>query len=370
MMKKLTALLLTLLTLTLSLALAEDVAVRDAGLDLLGSSVHYPQVTGLPDENVQSAVNAAIMAGGKIEARLSRMAMLLSSPVKLQVTYAYHMTENIFSCAFLAEGAVETTRSTQEWTAVTIDLATGETLSLDDLFRDAAEARALIEGYLQEKVAPELSAHLEADALVPLPETFSVDGEGLTLYYPIDRFRTLSDRAGTVRLWWYEIDHLLKDAPAALADTKEEIAALVQEGGLPGLPVKIGEALPDLIHRYGLLTDPDIYEGGRMIALENDLFRQTWILTDALTEDFDHSVMQSIRADRGQVGNLILGETTVNAWREMLGAPDTTLTVDAARAESWRIQPGVSDYYTLGAYRLRLHADETGVLRSIFLSAN
>ena len=47
---------------------------------------------------------------------------------------------------------------------------------------------------------------------------------------------------------------------------------------------------------------------------------------------------------------------------------DTTLTVDEARAESWRIVPGISDYYTFGDYRLRLHADENGILRSVFLT--
>ena len=52
----------------------------------------------------------------------------------------------------------------------------------------------------------------------------------------------------------------------------------------------------------------------------------------------------------------------------MLGEPETTLTVDEERAESWRIVPGTSDYYTFGDCRLRLHADENGVLRSVFLT--
>ena len=126
--------------------------------------------------------------------------------------------------------------------------------------------------------------------------------------------------------------------------------------------------MQELIDRYALLTDPDIYEGGRMIALEDGAFRNVYILTDALTETFDNSVVQGIRADRLNYYGLCTGVTTMDDWRAMLGNPDTTLAVNEARAESWRIVPGTSDYYTFGDYRLRLHADESGVLRSVFLT--
>ena len=88
----------------------------------------------------------------------------------------------------------------------------------------------------------------------------------------------------------------------------------------------------------------------------------------ALTEEFDQSVVQGIRADRLNFYGLCTGDTTIDWWREVLGEPDNTLTVDETRAESWRIVPGTSDYYTFGDYRLRLHADESGVLRSVFLT--
>ena len=105
-----------------------------------------------------------------------------------------------------------------------------------------------------------------------------------------------------------------------------------------------------------------------MIALEDGAFRQVWILTDALTEAFDRSVVQGIRADRLNFRGLCTGHTTIDMWRDALGEPEATLTVDEARADSWRIVPGTSDYYTFGDCRLRLHADETGVLRSVFLT--
>ena len=386
-MKHRMMILCLLLMLTFTFALAEAPAVNDMALDLLGSSIHYPQLTGL-DPAVQTAVNAAIMEKGQINARLTRMAALANSPVKLNVTYAYTLEGNVFSCAILADGAVETSRATQVWSTVNYDLRTGAELTFADLFVDAEAATSFIESYLNEQVAPELSAHLPAGSLTPIPADFTLSPTGLTLYYPIDSFRTLSDKAGTVTILWHELRPFLKvsdvSEPAAVINRLamdfitlditdgDTLLESLQSGALPGVPATLGQPMQALIDRYALLTDPDIYEGGRMIALEDGAFRQVWILTDALTEDFDQSVVQGIRADRISLHGLCTGETTIEAWREFLGfdlgQPDTTLTVDEDRAESWRIVPGTSDYYTLGDYRLRLHADENGVLRSVFLT--
>ena len=377
--------LLLILMFSLTFSLAEEVAVTDVGLDLLGSSVHYPQLTGLADEAVQARINAAIMEKGRINDRISRMAALMNAPVKLNVSYSYTLNAilegGVFSCAILADGAVETSRATQAWSAVNVDLRTGEEITFADLFTDVDAATAFIESYLDEQVAPDLSAHLAAGSLTPIPETFTISSTGLTLYYDIEDFRTLSDKAGTVTILWCELREHLRwgQTDVLMAINANQHIALgedgalyipeaVQSGAFDGIPATLGQPMQELIDRYALLTDPDIYEGGRMIALEDGAFRGVYILTDALTDDFDRSVVQGIRADRLNFWGLCTGDTTIDWWREVLGEPETTLVVDEERAESWRIVPGTSDYYTLGDYRLRLHADESGVLRSVFLT--
>ena len=348
--------------------------VNDMGLELLGSSVYYPQLTGLADGSVQSAVNAAIMEKGCISDRLSRMTALLNAPVKLNVSYACTLEGDVFSCAILADGAVETSRATQVWSTVNYDLSTGREITFADLFTDADAAADLIGTYLDEQVTPELSAHLAAGSLTPLPANFTVSPTGLTLYYDIDSFRTLSDKAGTVTILWCEFPaELLAHSIAKGHLTFPQDAATIlteslAEGAFPGVPAALDQPMQELIDRYALLTDPDIYEGGRMIALEDGAFRQVYILTDALTEAFDQSMVQGVRADRLNFHGLCTGVTTMDMWRAALGQPETTLTVDEERAESWRIVPGTSDYYTFGDCRLRLHADESGVLRSVFLT--
>ncbi len=360
------------LLLAFACAAAESPTVNDMGLELGGSSVRYPQLTGL-DPEVQKAANAAIMEAGQINSRLSRMAALLSAPVKLSVGYSHALLGDVFSCAMLADGAVETSRATQVWAAVNISLTTGEILPMDSLFTDADAARAFLAAYLDEQVAPELSAHLAAGSLTPIPENYSITDTGLTLYYDIGAFRTLGDRAGTVTILWSEFPPELLANPHTKAhlsfpeDAKNALISALAEG-FPGVPAQLGQDVGELVETHKLLTDPDIYEGGRMIALEDGAFRQVWILTDALSEEFAGSTVQGIRADRLNFLGLCTGATTLSQWREALGEPDTTLAVEEDRAETWRILPGSSDYYTLGEYRLRLHADENGVLRSVFLT--
>lgn len=362
------------------LALAGSPDVTDVPLELLGSSVHYPQLTGLADPAVQSAVNAAIMEKGRINDRLTRMAALMNSSVKLNVSYTYTLVNDVFSCAILADGAVETSRATQVWSTVNMNLFTGTEITFADLFKDVDAATAFIAAYLDEQVAPELSAHLAAGSLTPIPETFTISPTGLTLYYDIDAFRTLSDKAGTVTILWSELRNFLNlEMGSPLYDLRVErhigpaiddpeyIISSLADGAFEGIPAAIGQPMQELIDRYALLTDPDIYEGGRMIALEDGAFRGVYILTDGLTEEFGQSVVQGIRADRLNFHGLCTGDATIGIWRETLGDPDTTLTVDEEQADAWRIVPGSSDYYTFGNYRLRLHADENGVLRSIFL---
>lgn len=383
MKKRVLSLLLAALMLALPVFAEEagNPAVTDVALDLLGSSIHYPQVTGLPDAQVQSAVNAAIMESGRIEERINRMAMLMNAPVKLNVSYAYVLEGHVFSCAMLADGAVETTRSTQKWRTVNLDLSTGEEIPFSALFTDEAAARAQIEAILTDEVAPEQSAHLAAGNLLPVPETFSLSREGLTLYYPISQFRTLSDRAGTVTILWTELHDVLElgeGSPLAAlgvpdtitldeTDTREDFAAALAEGGFPGIPAVIGQSVKELTDRYAQLTDNELCEAGRMFILEDGAFRGAYVITDQLTDSWDKSAVNILRADRLNLDGLCTGRTTMDEWRAVLGQPDATVATSEASADSWRIVPGTSDYYTLGEFRLRLHADESGVLRTVFL---
>ena len=382
MMKRLCAFLTALLLAAAPAARCESApALTEQGLELSGSSVRYPQITGMADEALQAAVNEALLATGDVENRLNRLSALISDPAALTVDYEATLAGDVLSCVYSAEGAVESSAVTHVYSALNLDLRTGEPIAFAVLFVNETAARARMETILTDEIAPEMSAHLESCDLSPLPETFGLSATGLTLYYPVERFSTLAGRAGSVTLLWSELAPLLRlgedtvlrrlGAEAMLtlnADSADAIRAAAETGALPGIPAKVGEPMAELVSRYRLLSDPDLYEGGRLVQLEDGAFRGVFLMTDALTERFDASEVQGVRADRLCLYGLRTGQTTQEAWRGALGAPDATVHLDADAAERFRLPAGTSDYYQCGAYRLRLHADETGVLVSVILT--
>lgn len=105
-----------------------------------------------------------------------------------------------------------------------------------------------------------------------------------------------------------------------------------------------------------------------MFALEGGCFRRVYLLTDHLSEDWDNSVVQGIRMDRGNFSGLCIGTTAREEWRLILGEPDYTVTYDDEKAELNRTVPGECDYYSCGKYQLRLQSDLDGILYSIILT--
>lgn len=353
----------------------------DAGLSLGIHAVRYPQLSGLDDPAIEAAINARILSAGQIDTLLARLAAVLSLETPLQVTWQGQLTNGVFSCAMSALGPVYDGRVTQVWSAVNVDTATGEPITFADLFTDEAAAREAIEALLLEEIAPSLSAHLENSELTPLPEVFSLSPTGLTLHYSIQSLSTLSGRAGTVTIRWHELrDFLLlgegtvlrrlgaEDSVTLAKESAQRIRDFAAKGQLPGIPATLGDQVTALLDTYRELFDPDLMEGGRLITLEDGAFRDVYIITDTLSPSLDNSVCQGIRADNLCFEGLCTGQTTQEAWRAVLGEPDSTVTLDASRAESYRLVPGQSDYYLCGNYRLRLHADENGVLQTIILT--
>lgn len=374
-MKKCVAVLVVMMILTL-LGAAWAAEIVPQGLELPGGSIAYPRVE-LADAALAEKVNGLLLQAGDVENRLNRMALLGSGTVKLHADYAAVLSGDVLSCVFSARGAVTGERATHVYTALNVDLLTGEEITFDDLFNDVAAVRAFMEEYLDYTVAPSLSAHLANSALTPLPEVFGMDASGLTLYYPIGQLSTLSDRAGKVHIAWCELRPYLRlekdgvveriGGKAMLLFDKDALAETIAAGCVPGLPVTLGGSVQEATDTYRMLVDPDLYDGGRMFQLEDGAFRGVYILTDSLTEKWDRSVIQGVRMDRGNVYGLCVGETQQAAWRAVLGAPDNTVTLDADRAEAQRLPAGTSDYYNFGQHQLRLHADEAGVLTSLFI---
>ena len=380
-MKKCFVWMLALL-LMVTAACAEP-EVQRKGLELGEAHVFYPQVTGMEDQALQEMVNAALLQHTGAEALLARLPLTMHSPSPLQADYSYCLAGDVLSVAVKAQGPVVNDRSTQVWYTANIDLTTGESITFADLFVDEQAARLAICDELEWEIAPRLSAHLRNSQLTPLPETFGISEAGLTLYYPMEQLSTLSDQAGTITFRWCQLLEHLKlgegtvlnrigaEKMLTLDETSAEaIRTAVESGMLPGIPVALGDSVQQAVDTYRLLIDPDLYEGGRVIQLEGGAFRGVYLLTDSLTDSWEYSVVQGMRADQINLHGLMTGVITQDEWRSVLGQPDATVEVDDVKAESNRILPGESDYYNYSGVQLRLHANDEGVLVSLFITGN
>lgn len=379
MMKQVLSWLMAL-TLLFSLALAEEseqVSIVDNGLELLKSSVHYPQIDGMADETLQQEINDRILQEGCVVERLNRLSMLLQSPVPLTVTYQATLANGVFSCVLESSGAVVNERSTHVWNTVCIDLNDGSDITYADLFTDAEGALAFMADLLEYDLAPDLSAHLRNSMLTPVPEQFTLSDTALTLYYPIDQLSTLSDRAGSVSFLWTELaDYLLLDegsvldrigVNAMLQGDAGAIRAAVESGTLPGIPVTLGGSVQEATDTFHMLTDPDLYQDGRMFALEGAAFRQVWLLTDALTSSWENSIIKGLRLDRVNLYGLYTGMPR-NEAIALLGTPDASVALDADAADAYRLPEGTSDYYNYTGVQLRLHFDGEETLHSLIVT--
>ena len=363
-------------------ALAEEAGLTEKSLELGNSSIRYPEIAGMADETLQQLVNEQIQADLGVDGYLQRIMTLISEEnLYVRVEWDGAVNGDVLSCVLSAEGALENSRSTHRWTWSNIDLRDGHGIAFDELFKDGEEARTALEEYLDWEVAPELSAHLGNSELTPLPDGFRLEKTGLTLLYPVASLSTLKDRAGDIRIGWNEIRDVLDleedSVPARIgaADmitltegSADRIREMTESGQLTDIPVHVGDGLRELTDRYHLLTDPDVYEGGRMFALEGGYFRDVYLLTDHVNEQWDDSVVQGIRMDRGCAWGLCIGQTSREEWQEILGEPEYTAALDADKAEAWRREPGECDYYRFGEYQLQLYSDAEGTLVSITLA--
>ena len=362
-------------------AAGEGIALEEKALELAGSSLCFPAVTGMDDETLQEAVNSRIREDFGVDGYLQRMNALISDDAHtITAGWNGEILGDVFSGLMEAEGSVQSLRWGHEWKGSNIDLRDGHEIAFGELFTDETAAREAIETYLEETVAPELSPHLGNSALTPLPEGFRIEQTGLTLLYDADQLSTLQDRAGAVKIGWNEIREIVDwsedGIPARIgaaemttltAESGEKIRQMTESGKLPDIPAKIGDSVLEWTERARLLNDPEEYSGGRMFALEGAAFRDVTLLSDAVADDWDESVVQGIRADRGCFYGLCIGETRAEEWHLLLGEPDDTAELDEEAAEAARTVPGVCEYYEFGEYRLQLMADLDGILRYIII---
>ena len=363
---------------------AEDpFLVTERSVDLTGTgeiSIQRPEITGGEDEALLKQINDRILEDTRMREYLARGTELMSGG-SLRIRWKGGILGDVFSCAVFASGAVENTSNTYVWTSSNVDLLDGHEITMAELFTDEEAGRERLEAYLTEAVEPELSAHLEAAELIPLPDRFWLESTGISLLYPVGKLSMLSGRAGEIHIGWHVLRDELNLGEGSIASRigvpemitlsetgREKLMAMAAGGSMTDIPARIGDSMQELTDRYRMLTDPDGFEGGRLFSLEAASFRGVYLITDDLSRDWEKSVVQGIRMDQGCLWGLCVGETLREDWISVLGEPDGTAEIDEEKADANRLEAGNCDYYRCGDYQLQLYSDGDGTLISIILT--
>ena len=373
MLKKwLTCLLVLLLSFSLAQACADEIIIEQIATQIGENCVAYPQLSGMKDAAVQQKINDDIVMSSGVTNHIVTLATLMGGQQKLMVNYqAALLEDDIFSVVISAKGKLPGKRDGHSWAAMAYDLHTGERLTLDDLFADVDAAVARMEQIAEETLSDELNGYMEYSDILPLPvESFTLDENGITFWYPAEQFSLLSGYSGACQFWYEELDGLWLDqenVQLSDAEIKTAISAGIAEGKLPHVPVQMGQSMQQVTQQYRLLRTPDEFPGGRYFVLGDPAFRQILVISDALSAEYSQSVVEGIQLRRGGLYGLVIGRTTQQRWREVLGQPDENVAFSENMAYDYDLPAGQYDVYHYGENQLRLHADENGVLCALQL---
>ena len=371
MMKKWLICLLCVLLSSCAFAQEIGAEITELRTQIGDNVVAYPQLAGMADAAVQQAINDDIVLSSGVTDHLITLVTLGQSSVGLKVDYSAAITDDgYFSVLISAKGSkVGGKRDGHAYSAMTYDLRTGARVTLSDLFIDEEAAAAYMEQIVQETLSDELNGYMEYSDLTPLPrDSFTLDEHGITFWYPTDQFQLLSGYSGACQFWYEELEGLWKNKTAeqlANAEIADAIAASVSEGTVPHVPVTMGQPMPEVTQAYRLLREPDEFPGGRYFVLEDPAFRSVLVISDALSGDDEHAVVEGIQLKRGGLHGLMIGRTATDEWRDVLGNPEETIVFSENMAYDYNLPAGSYDIYHFGGNELRLHADESVVLCAI-----
>ncbi|NLX83780.1 MAG: hypothetical protein GXZ04_08245 [Clostridiales bacterium] len=345
------------------------------------SFIELPRLDGLSNAFVADSINKAIQDAA--QQHLNTLLILdAGTEGNLKVTQQNWLMKasnghDLFSVLLTAQGRMPNGRLGYQTIPLMFDLANGQPVGAKDIFLDEAKAREWIEDNLEEVFSQDLSNYLDVEALRPAPlDRLLVTDTGIGLYYPENSMSWLSGRSASIYYLYHELEPLLNltegsllnalQVPALLKPNEQKIEDQIQEavriGYLPGLPVKLGDSLEQVISQHSLLHDPEGFPDGEKYQLEDDLFRGTVLLSR------DGETISGIISQRMNLFGLITGQwATQEDTDNALSSPFITLPLTKEGAALYGLQEGIMSTYLLDQHELRLVFGGDGWLNTIWL---
>ncbi|MBR4067652.1 MAG: hypothetical protein IKK08_03370 [Clostridia bacterium] len=357
--------------------------VESVVMEQNGNRLAYPKLTGMSDARIQQAINDDIIVSAGLTSHMITFASLTPDSLwGLQVSYDSYCTESFISFVISAEGKMPNNRQGHTNTPLTYDLSTGKRLKPSALFADPAAAQEWLETEALNTLGKEISDYEDSSALLPLPmERFSLDEYGITFWYEPEQFTKINGEAGACHFEYAEIQHLLlKDGLPSMAgmlvptysaeEQRENVWKALAQGKLEQIPVTLGDPMQQLVDTFGLSRTPDEFPGGRYFVMDHPAFRSILLISDAMQNSYEDSVLQGIQLRRGSFCGFLVGETTRYDWQKVLGEPAQVIQLTEDMAYEYDLPEGYCDIYTHCGNTVRLYADDKGVLAAVQFETN
>lgn len=350
------------------------------------SNILEPSITGLVDAEVQTEINAKIVE--KLPMETLRIALDRAASwgeedmgdAGLTMMGTTFRQQNLLSITLSVRGLLdEESMVRHRYYAMNFDLLTGQEITFADLFQNPDAAAASMETIIETVFAEEdINTYLENAQVLPMPrDNFSLDANGMTVYYPASQYSNISGTAGAFRFLYYELEPLLavNNAMTELLsasltlpeDTAESILQDMSAGQLPGIPVQLGIPLLDYDTAYHVVAEPDYTLSERLYQFEAPQLERAWLGTPLYLDEGVTETVDSIRTTHIDLCGLRPGTSRLSDVVDLLGEPDDIQEVDENRGFNSLLPEGQSYRYHHEGKSLIFHGDAEGGLYCIIL---
>ncbi len=337
----------------------------------------YPRFTLSGTSFPQEALNDLVYREARLQEYLDLAGQMTPGGQGLTVDYTLFSPSGngrFLSFVLWAKGRMPFGRPSQKWYPFVVDLMGNGRLTFEDLFPDAEDAMERIRGFLEEEMEETLSDYLENRELLPVPQDrFALCDQGILFYYEYEQLSFLSGFAGEILIPWHVLDGLEEDPALPWreafgakfhpeADSGLKILEAAREGGLPGIPVRIGEELPTLLEKLRCVTDPGAWYGGSSFETEDARMLGTLLLTDQ-----EEETVRGICSSRVNMAGIITGKTGLEECLGLLGTPAQCVQTDENSRYAPLFGAGTVAVYPAENNQLILYAGEDRILEKVLL---
>ena len=257
--------------------------------------------------------------------------------------------------------------------ALTVSLETGMEIYFDELFADYEGAVAAMEAIISDEVLEDMSDYMEYADLLPMPtDCYAITEQGLTIYYPEDRYRYFDGESGSVTFLWHEIaDYIGENSPVYEISRPQfvhvsELRSALALGTFDEylsvrLHMELGRA-----QAQERLGDPDYTRDALVYPLERKRGFALEIPKYAETAE-EETPVSAIRASNIATCGIMTGKTTIEELYAIFGEPERSIVYDEDTAADALLEPGESLFFEEMGGALQAHFDEGGVLSCLIL---